>query len=100
MDAVDRIALFGRANLQSAERPSRSVVSLAATGATAVTKPGAKAARPAATNPAVIECYKRSGGSYNPVTKRWAIHMNEFDMTVRSDTLRQCIARATGASPG
>jgi len=26
--------------------------------------------------------------------------MNEGDITLRSDTLRQCIARATGASPG
>jgi hypothetical protein len=75
-------------------------VSLAATGAAAQAKPGAKTARPAASNPAVAECYKRSGGSYNPVTKRWSIYMNELDMTVRSDTLRQCIARATGASPG
>jgi hypothetical protein len=75
-------------------------VSLAATGAAAATKPGAKTARPAAANPAVVECYKRSGGSYNPVTKRWSIHFNEGDSTLRSDTLRQCIGRATGASPG
>ena len=75
-------------------------VSLAATGAAAQAKPGAKTAKSAASNPAIAECYKRSGGSYNPVTKRWSIYMSEFDMTVRSDTLRQCIARATGGSPG
>jgi hypothetical protein len=75
-------------------------VSLAATGAAAQAKPGAKTTRPTAPNPAVIECVKRSGGSYDPVTKRWAVHMTEGDMTVRSDTLRQCIARATGGSPG
>ena len=75
-------------------------VSLAATGATAATKPGAKTARPAATNPAVAECFKQSGGSYNPVTKRWAIFGDEGTMTLKSDTLRQCIGRATGASSG
>ena len=75
-------------------------VSLAATGATAATKPGAKTARPAATNPAVAECYKRSGGTYNPVTERWAIFGDEGNMTLKSDTLRQCIGRATGASSG
>ena len=74
--------------------------SLIVAGAAAATKPGAKAARPASTNPAVAECYKRSGGTYNPATKRWTIHMNEGDLTVRSDTLRQCLGRATGVSPG
>lgn len=74
-------------------------VSLAATGATPQAKPGAKMAS-AAANPAIAECYKRSGGSYNPVTKRGTIYMSEFDMTVRSDTLRQCIGRAKGVSPG
>jgi tetratricopeptide (TPR) repeat protein len=69
-------------------------------GAGAETKPGAKTARTAAPNPAVAECYKRSGGSYDPVTKRVSIHMNEGDQAGRSDTLRQCIARATGVSPG
>ena len=69
-------------------------VSLAATGATAAT------ARPAATNPAVAECFKRSGGTYNPVTKRWAIFGDEGNMTLKSDTLRQCLGRATGASSG
>ena len=75
-------------------------VSLAATRAAAVTKPGAKTTRSAAPNPAVAECYKRSGGTDNPVTKRWSIHFDEGTMTVRSDTLRQCIGRATGTSPG
>jgi hypothetical protein len=28
------------------------------------------------------------------------VHMSENDMTVRTDTLRQCIGRATGVSPG
>jgi hypothetical protein len=74
--------------------------SLTAAGAAAATKPGAKTARPAATNPAVAECYKRSGGTDNPVTKRWSIHFDEGTSTVRSDTLRQCIGRATGTSPG
>jgi hypothetical protein len=75
-------------------------VSLAATGAAAQAKPGAKTARPAATNPAVAECFKRSGGTYNPVTKRWAIFGDEGNMTLKSDTLRQCLGRATGASSG
>jgi hypothetical protein len=75
-------------------------VSLAATETAAQAKPGAKKARPAAPNPAVVECVKRSGGSYDPVTKRWSIHFDENTNTVRSDTLRQCIGRATGASPG
>ena len=69
-------------------------VSLAATGATAAT------ARPAPTNPAVAECFKQSGGSYNPVTKRWAIFGDEGNMSLKSDTLRQCLGRATGASSG
>ena len=55
-------------------------VSLAATGATAAT------ARPAATNPAVAECFKQSGGSYNPVTKRWAIFGDEGNM-IRSNRI-------------
>ena len=75
-------------------------VSLAATGAASAPKPGAKATRPAVTNPAVAECFKRSGGAYDPVTKRWTMHMSENDMTIRMDTLRQCIGRATGVSPG
>jgi hypothetical protein len=75
-------------------------VSLAANGAAAVTKPGAKTARSAGPNPAVAECYKRSGGTYNPVTKRWSIHFDEGTSTLRSDTLRQCLGRAAGASPG
>ena len=75
-------------------------VSLAANGAAAATKPGAKTTRSAAPNPAVAECYKRSGGTYNPVTKRWSIHFDEGTSTLRSDTLRQCIGRATGTSPG
>ena len=75
-------------------------VALFATGATAATKPEAKTARAAATNPAVAECFKRSGGTHNPVTKRWAIFGDEGTMTLKSDTLRQCIGRATGASSG
>jgi hypothetical protein len=74
--------------------------SLIVAGAAAATKPGAKAARPASTNPAVAECYKQSGGSYNPVTKRWAIFGDEGNMTLKSDTLRQCLGPATGASSG
>jgi hypothetical protein len=75
-------------------------VSLVAIGAGAETKPGAKTTRAAASNSAVDECFKRSGGSYNPVTKRWTIYAGEADSTLRSDTLRQCIGRATGVSPG
>jgi hypothetical protein len=33
-------------------------------------------------------------------TKKWTMHMGENDATVRTDTLRQCIGRATGVSPG
>jgi hypothetical protein len=61
-------------------------ISLAATGATAATKPEAKTARAAATNPAVAECFKRSGGTYNPVTKRWAIFGDEGNM-IRSNRI-------------
>jgi hypothetical protein len=76
--------------------------SLALSGASAETRPGTKAktTNSPASNAAVIECFKRSGGSYDPVTKKWTVHMGENDATVRTDTLRQCIGRATGASPG
>jgi hypothetical protein len=75
-------------------------VSLAAAGADAETRPTPKAARPDAANSAVGECFKRGGGGYDPVAKRWTVHMSENDMTVRMDTIRQCIGRATGVSPG
>ncbi len=76
------------------------VVSLAAIGASAQTKPGAKTTRPAASNSAVIECVQRSGGSYDPVTKRWTLQLDESSSTIRTDGLRQCIGRARGVSPG
>ena len=69
-------------------------------GASAETRPVAKAKTSPATNAAVIECFKKSGGSFDPVKKQWTVHMGENDATVRSDTLRQCIGRATGVSPG
>ena len=74
--------------------------SLVVGGASAETRPGAKMTSPPASNSAVGECFKRSGGAYDPVTKAWTLHIGENDMTVRTDTLRQCIGRATGASPG
>ena len=75
--------------------------SLALSGASAETRPGTKAkTNSPASNAAVIECFKRSGGSYDPATKKWTMHMGENDATVRTDTLRQCIGRATGVSPG
>jgi hypothetical protein len=76
------------------------VVSLAAIGASAKTKPGARTTGPAASNSAIIECVKGSGGSYDPVRKMWIVQLDESSSTVRTDSLRHCIGRARGVSPG
>jgi hypothetical protein len=84
--------------------PSSAIVlfalSLAVGGASAETRQKAKAASSPASNAAVGECFKQSGGTYDPVKKAWTLHMSEHDVTVRSDTLRGCISRATGVAPG
>ena len=59
------------------------------------------APKPAASNSALVECYKQAGASYNPDTKRWTMYSgHENELIFREDALRRCVARATGVSPG
>jgi len=74
--------------------------SLAVSGASAEMRPGAKTTRPPASNAAIGECFKQSGGAYDPATKAWTLYMSGGDLTIRTDSLRNCIGRATGVSPG
>ena len=76
------------------------VVSLAAGGVEAEPKSSAKTTKPGASNPALVECYKQAGMTYNPATKRWTMYSEEMVGIVRQDSLRQCMARATGVSRG
>jgi hypothetical protein len=76
------------------------VVSLAAGVVEAEPKSSAKTTKPGASNPAVIECYKHAGMTYNPATKRWTMYSEEMVGVFRQDSLRQCMARATGVSRG
>jgi hypothetical protein len=46
-------------------------------------------------NPALLECYKQAGMTYDPATKRWTMYSEEMVGIVRQDSLRQCMARAT-----
>ena len=75
-------------------------VSLAPVGVEAEPQSKAKTTKPAASNPALIECYKQAGMTYNPATKRWTMYSEEMVGIVKQDSLRQCMAHATGVSRG
>jgi predicted outer membrane protein len=75
-------------------------VSLAPVGVEAEPQSKAKTTKPAASNSALIECYKQAGMTYNPATKSWTMYSEEMVGIVKQDSLRQCMARATGVSRG
>ena len=75
-------------------------IALTAVGAEAQSKSKAKATNGAASNSALVECYKQAGMGYNPTTKRWTMYSTENEGIVRQDALRKCVARARGVSPG
>jgi hypothetical protein len=48
----------------------------------------------------VGECFKKHGGSFDPVRNRWVLRMGEMDATPRLDAVRRCIADASGVPAG
>jgi len=78
-------------------------VSLAIVGVEAKTKTKANASAAGAAVPdsALAECYKQAGAFYNQVTKRWTMYSGHENVGIfRQDSLRRCLARVKGVSPG